>query len=270
MSAMGVRARARRLSARALTPALDLAPHAARRRPAAGAALGGADPARAGDEAGGAHGGGRRPGPPWRGPRECARVRAVRRAAGAGAAARLRSAVQGASWHYHVVRCAGLRLPVPPPGHPPRAARRAVRGREATRKFLGGKYTRKRPRRYGVDDGRRSARCSPTATGRRLLDFGCGDGLFLESPTARLRVATASTSPPDAIEVARKQPGRRERATSARPREVPEIAAGGFDVITMWSVLAHLAEPVEDLTMLRGAARPRRRPARADGQRRIR
>ena len=33
---------------------------------------------------------------------------------------------------------------------------------------------------------------------------------------------------------------------------MPEIAAGGFDVVTMWSVLAHLATPVEDLTMLRG------------------
>jgi hypothetical protein len=32
---------------------------------------------------------------------------------------------------------------------------------------------------------------------------------------------------------------------------VPEIAAGGFDLVTMWSVLAHLATPVEDLTLLR-------------------
>jgi hypothetical protein len=30
------------------------------------------------------------------------------------------------------------------------------------------------------------------------------------------------------------------------------IAAGGFDVITMWSVLAHLPRPVEDLSILRG------------------
>jgi Methyltransferase domain len=37
---------------------------------------------------------------------------------------------------------------------------------------------------------------------------------------------------------------------------VPEIAAGGFDVITLWSVMAHLAEPVEDLRMLRSLLAP--------------
>jgi hypothetical protein len=37
---------------------------------------------------------------------------------------------------------------------------------------------------------------------------------------------------------------------------VPEIARGGFDVITMRSVLAHLAEPVKDPTMLRGLLAP--------------
>ena len=50
-------------------PALDVASHAARRRPAARAAVGAADPARARDEPGGAHGRGRRPGPPRRGHR---------------------------------------------------------------------------------------------------------------------------------------------------------------------------------------------------------
>ena len=38
--------------------------------------------------------------------------------------------------------------------------------------------------------------------------------------------------------------------------DVPELAAGGFDVITMWSVLAHLARPVDDLTMLRTLLAP--------------
>ena len=38
--------------------------------------------------------------------------------------------------------------------------------------------------------------------------------------------------------------------------DVPEIAAGGFDVITMWSVLAHLPRPLEDVTMLRSLLAP--------------
>ena len=65
----------------------------------------------------------------------------------------------------------------------------------------------------------------------------------------------------------RRRPGRgRDRGGAAKPSgehtyhgapgDVPEIAAGGFDVITMWSVLAHLAEPVEDLTMLRRLLAP--------------
>ena len=33
---------------------------------------------------------------------------------------------------------------------------------------------------------------------------------------------------------------------------MPEIAAGGFDVITLWSVMAHLPRPLDDLRMLRG------------------
>jgi hypothetical protein len=37
---------------------------------------------------------------------------------------------------------------------------------------------------------------------------------------------------------------------------VPEIAAGGFDVITLWSVMAHLAQPIDDLRMLRGLLAP--------------
>ena len=32
---------------------------------------------------------------------------------------------------------------------------------------------------------------------------------------------------------------------------MPEIAAGGFDVVTLWSVLAHLPRPAEDIAGLR-------------------
>ena len=55
----------------------------------------------------------------------------------------------------------------------------------------------------------------------------------------------------DSVEKARERPSG-AHAYFGSPVDVPEIAAGGFDVVTMWSVLAHLATPVEDLTMLRG------------------
>jgi SAM-dependent methyltransferase len=37
---------------------------------------------------------------------------------------------------------------------------------------------------------------------------------------------------------------------------VPEVARGGFDVVTMWSVLAHLPRPVEELAGLRRLLAP--------------
>jgi SAM-dependent methyltransferase len=56
---------------------------------------------------------------------------------------------------------------------------------------------------------------------------------------------------PDAVEIARRRPGGAQSFVGTPP-EVPEIAAGGFDVVTMWSVLAHLPRPVDDIRMLRG------------------
>jgi hypothetical protein len=55
--------------------------------------------------------------------------------------------------------------------------------------------------------------------------------------------------------VARRKPGG-QHAYHGHPMDVPQLAAGGFDVITMWSVLAHLARPVDDLTMLRSLLAP--------------
>ena len=38
---------------------------------------------------------------------------------------------------------------------------------------------------------------------------------------------------------------------------IPEIAnAGGFDVVTLWSVLAHLPRPVDDFKTIRGLLKP--------------
>jgi hypothetical protein len=57
------------------------------------------------------------------------------------------------------------------------------------------------------------------------------------------------------VQESRKRPSGRN-AYFGTPHEVPEIAAGGFDVITMWSVLAHLPCPVEDLSLMRSLLAP--------------
>jgi SAM-dependent methyltransferase len=158
-------------------------------------------------------------------------------------------------WDYHVVRCAGCGFLFRHPGiRPERLGDLYASGRYA--KFLGGKYTQKRIRRY-------EATMAPfgmlfaAGEGRRLLDFGCGNGLFLDVAHERGFDCHGVDLAADAIKVARSRPSGRH-AYHGAPADIPEIARGGFEVITMWSVLAHLAEPVEDLTMLR-------RLLRADG-----
>jgi len=91
--------------------------------------------------------------------------------------------------------------------------------------------------------------------GRRLLDFGCGNGLFLELAHKRGFACHGVDLAADAIDVARTRPGG-AHTYRGRPDEIPELASGGFDVITMWSVLAHVAEPVDDIAMLRRLLAP--------------
>src|SRR4051794_11070179 len=156
-------------------------------------------------------------------------------------------------WNYHVVRCADCGFLFRHPGiRPERLGDLYATGRYA--KFLAGKYTDKRVRRYEVTMAPFS-RVFASGEGRRLLDFGCGNGLFLEIAHERGFDCYGVDLAEDAIAAARKHPSGRH-AYHGSPTEIPELAAGGFDVITMWSVLAHLAQPVEDLTMLRGLLAP--------------
>jgi len=89
-----------------------------------------------------------------------------------------------------------------------------------------------------------------SGSGRRLLDFGCGAGLFLEVAHERGFETFGVDLSEDAVMRARKRRGG-ANAWPGTPHDVPEIAGGGFHVATMWSVLAHLATPVEDLTAIR-------------------
>jgi SAM-dependent methyltransferase len=156
-------------------------------------------------------------------------------------------------WDYHVVRCADCGFLFRHPGiRPERLGDLYATGRYA--KFLAGKYTDDRVRRYEVTMAP-FGRLFEAGDGRRLLDFGCGNGLFLEIAHERGFDCYGVDLAEDAIAAARKHPSGRH-AYHGSPTDIPELAAGGFDVITMWSVLAHLAQPVEDLTMLRRLLAP--------------
>jgi SAM-dependent methyltransferase len=155
-------------------------------------------------------------------------------------------------WSYHVVRCPSCGFLYRNPGIRPERLGDLYEGSYGS--FLTGSYAHKRQRRYRLvmdafspvlDEG----------DGRRLFDFGCGAGLFLDVALERGFDPYGVDLSQDSVDKAREKPSGRNAYFGA-PDEVPEIAAGGFDVVTMWSVLAHLATPVEDLTMLRGLLGP--------------
>ena len=151
-------------------------------------------------------------------------------------------------WSYHVVRCADCGLLFRHPGIRPE--RLSELYAEDYSSFLTGSYAWRRKRRYKLvtkafrplfSDGH----------GRRLLDFGCGAGQFLRVAYRRGFETYGVDLSPDSIEAARRRPSGANAYVGA-PEDVPEIAAGGFDVITMWSVLAHLPDPLGDVSKLRG------------------
>lgn len=156
-------------------------------------------------------------------------------------------------WDYRAGRCVecGLlyRVPCIMPSYIP--ARYS--GRDYS-EFLEGPYRKGRAERY-----RRTlqafAPLLDEGNGRRLLDFGCGTGIFLELALERGFDAVGVDLSPDAVRVATDRLGPR-RAWWGDPLDTPELAAGGFGVITLWSVLAHIADPVARLTMLRSLLAP--------------
>jgi len=160
---------------------------------------------------------------------------------------------RGGKWNYRVVRCPSCGFLYRHPGiKPERLGELYGSGRYSD--FLTGGYAKKRRRRYRlVMDA--FTPLFKEGDGRRLLDFGCGAGIFLELAHERGFDGYGVDLSPDSIEKARTRPGG-QNTYFGTPMEVPEIAAGGFDAMTLWSVLAHLPEPVEDFTMLRGLLKP--------------
>lgn len=151
------------------------------------------------------------------------------------------------AWSYRVVRCPSCGFLYRNPNILPE--RLGDLYSKNYSRFLTGDYAANRQRRY------RQAMDAfhpvfAEGGGRRLLDFGCGAGYFLELAEQRGFDACGVDLSPDSVKEAN------ERLTAATahfgaPEEVPEIAAGGFDVVTLWSVLAHLPRPVEDFRKFR-------------------
>lgn len=154
-------------------------------------------------------------------------------------------------WSYRVVRCPDCGMLYRNPGiRPERIGELYDSGGYA--RFLTSGYAHRR------QDGYRLTMDAfgdlfADGSGRRLLDYGCGAGLFLELARERGFDACGIDLASDAVAEARR---RGLRAWHGTPAGVPEVAAGGFDVVTLWSVLAHLPRPIEELAMLRRLLAP--------------
>ncbi|MGH2967733.1 MAG: class I SAM-dependent methyltransferase, partial [Solirubrobacteraceae bacterium] len=152
-------------------------------------------------------------------------------------------------WTYHVVRCPSCGFLYRNPGIRPERLGDLYSGGNYGR-FLTGRYAANRQANYRriMDE---FAPVFADGGGRRLLDYGSGAGLFTEVAHERGFEPYGIDLSPDSVELARRRPGG-EHSFHGTPPEVPEIATGGFDLVTLWSVLAHLPRPVDDLAMLRG------------------
>jgi SAM-dependent methyltransferase len=87
--------------------------------------------------------------------------------------------------------------------------------------------------------------------GGRLLDVGSGDGHFLDHARGHFAVIGTEVNA-TAVELAR----RRGHALVLGDLSQLRLAAGAFDVVTMWHVLEHLPEPGKTLALVRSLLRP--------------
>lgn len=156
-------------------------------------------------------------------------------------------------WTYRVARCAECGLLCRMPAIRPERVPDLYAAYDYA-EFLDSKYRKGRVGQY-----RRTLDAfSPffaSGEGRRLLDFGCGTGSFLDLATERGFDAFGVDLSHEAVEVARQRHGA-DRVHQGDPGEIDPSAAGGFDVITMFSVLAHFADPLERLQAIRRLLAP--------------
>lgn len=87
----------------------------------------------------------------------------------------------------------------------------------------------------------------------RLLDVGCGNGLFLEAASARGWEVAGVELSAAAAAAARERVGPR---VTLGTLEEAEFQENTFDVVTLWEVIEHVSHPVRLLSEVRRVLRP--------------
>ncbi len=121
--------------------------------------------------------------------------------------------------------------------------------------FLSGKYSRNRMNIYKNNlENVGFQKITATFPRRRLLDIGCGHGLFLTQAREQGWEPFGLDMAPDCIHYAQKHFNLHN--TSAGNLEDDSFEPGFFDAVTLWSVAAHLENPRHMFNKIHRVLRP--------------
>jgi len=87
----------------------------------------------------------------------------------------------------------------------------------------------------------------------RVLDVGCGNGLFLEAASVRGWEVAGIELSPAAAAAARERVGPR---VTLGTLEEADLRSDAFDVVTLWEVIEHVPHPLRLLSEVRRVLRP--------------
>lgn len=157
-------------------------------------------------------------------------------------------------WKYEVVMCTQCDLLFRNPNVQPQHLHLLYDQVDYNKFLTGGYGGKKRQEKYeGVLNS--FADLIPEKGPLKVLDFGCGNGLFLNLAKRRGYQGWGVDLSPHSIAHAKKMLGH-DRLWCGDLQDIKELESERFDLITLWSVLAHLPRPIDTFSMIRKYLKP--------------